>query len=175
MTGSSVRILLLIVAFFALAVAALRYGERTPVPAPAGLQTGNAGAVKPTTPETFSDEMRVRVGIGTAEVVAEVAASAEKKAQGLSGREPLAEGEGMLFVFPAKGAYSFWNHEMRFALDLIWIDGDTVVDVSEHLPRFSGSAVTVMPSAPADKVLEVNAGFAQTHGITKGDIVRITQ
>lgn len=172
MTGSNLRVLALIVIFFGIAIAALWKDDRVSMPAPMEQTLNKDTSVQVEMPVS-SDVKRVQVIVGAGEVTAEVAETAEERAQGLSGRDPLQEGEGMLFVFPAKGAYSFWNHEMRFALDLIWIDGDTVVDVSENLPRFTGSAVTVMPSAPADKVLEVNAGFVKAHAISKGDAVRI--
>ncbi len=121
----------------------------------------------------LEDGAWVRVNINNAEARAEVARSAAKKTQGLSGRESLAEGDGMLFVFEEKGAYSFWNKDMRFGLDVIWIDGDVVVDISENMPAFQGAPVLLTPSAKGNMVWEVNAGFVKTHGIQKGDKVII--
>lgn len=121
----------------------------------------------------WEDSALARVSIAGAEIQAEVVRSAARKAQGLSGRAQLGPAEGMLFLFEEKGVYSFWNKDMRFALDVLWIDGDTVVDISENLPAFQGAPAVLTPSAEVDKVLEVNAGFVSAHGVKKGDRVGI--
>ncbi len=120
----------------------------------------------------LKDGMVVRMAVGSAQAAAEVVRSAGKRTQGLSGRESLPEDTGMLFVFEEKGAWAFWNKDMRFALDLIWIDGDTVVDVRENLPAFADAPVALTPQAEANIVLEVNAGFVKAHSIQKGDKVQ---
>lgn len=123
----------------------------------------------------LEDGARVRIKIAGAEVQAEVARSAAKKTQGLSGREQLGDADGMLFLFEENGAYSFWNKDMRFALDILWIDDDTVADVSENLPIFQESPAVRTPSVKGNKALEVNAGFVKKYDIQKGDKITILE
>ena len=115
----------------------------------------------------------------------DVADTMEKRAQGLSGREPLLEKEGMLFIFPVAGSYGFWMKDMKFDLDIVWIKGDTVVGVTANVPApfdsaqgkpAGGSMFTLQnyyPPAPVDKVLEISAGATAKYGINAGDKVKI--
>lgn len=109
----------------------------------------------PITPETGST-----VQIGDTEFVVEVVDTPEARAQGLSGRESLPENHGMLFVFDQADRYTFHMRNMQFPLDFIWINGDTVVDITENVPVLdaNGEATTIQPIVPVDKVLEVSAG-----------------
>ncbi|MBI1754813.1 DUF192 domain-containing protein [Candidatus Azambacteria bacterium] len=167
----AVRVLVIVVFLFALMIPVFFYAARKNIALPMQrLQEKKSISVA-----DLRDDMRVQVEIGNIRVRAETAISKEKKEQGLSDRESLADGEGMLFAFDRKGIYMFWNKDMRFPLDLIWIDGDIIVDIYENLPMFSGAPVTLTPQAPGDVVLEVNAGFVKAHGIRKGDTVRISQ
>lgn len=130
------------------------------------------GSGQPTpTPETVPPPGYAIVHFPQAQLTAELARTPEERAQGLSSREPLGEREGMLFVFEAPGRYSFWMKEMRFALDMLWIEDGRVVHVERHVPPpVTGltdlSRLPVYtPSQPATYVLEVNAGFADRHAI----------
>ena len=107
----------------------------------------------------------------------DLALTVEQQIQGLSGREVLAPGTGMLFVYQAEARHVFWMKEMRFPLDIVWIGADcTVVDVTlgapppepgqtlDQLPRFA-------PADPVQYVLEINAGEFVAGGIGIGDPV----
>jgi len=97
-----------------------------------------------------------------------------ERAQGLSGRETLRQDEGMLFLMGVRTQPIFWMKEMRFPLDIIWIDGEMIVDISENVPAPTSpidEIARVQPSSLADKVLEINAGEASKSGFTVGDIV----
>ena len=117
------------------------------------------------------------VRVGKAVFPVELALTAEQRSQGLSGRETLPSGTGMLFVYQQERQYSFWMKEMRFPLDMVWIGADcTVVDLTlgapipepdqtlEQLPRFS-------PVRPTQYVLEINAGESVAGDIEPGDLV----
>ncbi len=108
------------------------------------------------------------VRIGSTTVRAEVAATAAKRGQGLSGHTPLGEREGMLFVFDAEGEWGFWMKDMSFSIDIIWINEEKeVVTIAAEAAPDSYPAV-FYPSRPAKYVLEVPAGFAAAHGIAEG-------
>jgi len=125
--------------------------------------------------ERFTDEKSVMVVLGDSTTLsAEVARSEAKKTAGLSGKEPLEEGNGMLFVFDEPGRYSFWNKDMAFPIDIIWIHNDIITEVHEELPAFKDAvSALVTPLADANFVLEVNAGFVEDKGIEVGDSVTI--
>ncbi len=111
-------------------------------------------------------------------ILAEVADTEEKKRLGLGGRDGLAPDHGMLFPYPRADRYAFWMKGMRFDIDIVWIQGDRVVSITEgarhplgpliddaELPQFA-------PPEPADRVLEVEAGTAARLGWRPGDAVR---
>lgn len=107
-------------------------------------------------------------------ITVEIADTPQLRNQGLSGRKNLPQEEGMLFTFPQKGLYRFWMKEMRFPLDFIWIDKDTVVDVSENVPAPKSKAeklTTFTARKTFDNVLEVNAGIAKSLNIVIGDVI----
>ena len=117
----------------------------------------------------------VRIG-GTTYTV-DLAVLSEERQQGLSGRESLAENEGMLFVFEEEGQLNFWMKEMRFPLDIIWIDAqcrllDVSADVPTPPPNARNEDIPRAPSpSPARYVLEVGAGEAARNGLEAGDLV----
>jgi hypothetical protein len=112
----------------------------------------------------------VRVTIRGSSVRAELARTAEARARGLSGRGPLGEGEAMLFLFPEPEFPGFWMQGMRFDLDLVWIRGERVVDVTAFASHREPERVH-RPREAADRVLEVPAGTAARHGWRPGDRV----
>ena len=102
----------------------------------------------------------------------ELALTMGSQTRGLSYRESLDPDRGMLFVYSRPSVQRFWMYEMRFPLDMIFIDGDTVVDIAANVPAPDGGIPkTVTSAAPADKVLEINAGKAEEWGIKVGSSV----
>ena len=57
-----------------------------------------------------------------------------ERVRGLSGRETLPQNEGMLFLFENTDYHAFWMKNMRFPIDIIWMDDDRViVGIAEHV------------------------------------------
>lgn len=107
--------------------------------------------------------------VGTTTLKIDLARTEEERAQGLSGRESLAEGEAMLFIFPTPGVYGFWMKEMNFDLDIIWLDeAGVVTDITPNVSRDSYPQV-FYPQTKIKYVLEVPTGWAGRHGIALGD------
>src|SRR3989338_2360831 len=93
-----------------------------------------------------------------------------KRNRGLSFRDSLPRDSGMLFIFEKKDIYSFWMNEMKFPLDFLWINGETIVDLSENIQVYSdGGITTIEPSESVNKVLEFNSGVIKEYAIKKGD------
>lgn len=90
---------------------------------------------------------------------------------GLSGRQGLAPNHGMLFAFQKAGDYRIWMKDMRFAIDVLWIDeGGRIVNISEALSP-SSYPTTYGSQTPALYVLELPAGFVERYNISRLDKV----
>ena len=117
------------------------------------------------------------VTLGDASFTMELAVTPDQRAQGLSGRASLAPGTGMLFVYKNEVSPPFWMKEMRFPLDMVWIDARcTVADITHDVPppapgQALGGLPTYAPSVPVQYVLEINAGEAKGAGLRRGDPV----
>ena len=65
-----------------------------------------------------------------ATLTVEVADTPSARVRGLSGRAALPANRGLLFDFKRDGRHGIWMKDMRFAIDIIWLDHDArVVDV----------------------------------------------
>lgn len=105
----------------------------------------------------------------------EVADSDAKREKGLGDRDSLPADHGMYFPFPAAQYWVFWMKGMRFPIDIVWIQGGKVVDISREVPVDASLPLkTYSPVDPADAVLELNAGTARQIGLQKGDEVVLT-
>ncbi len=108
---------------------------------------------------------------GTHVVEAEVAANEGARTRGLMWRKQLAEGKGMLFLFPHEQALNFWMRNTLIPLDMIFIDAKLeiagIVEMAE--PRtLSGRGV----GKPSKYVLEVPGGWSAKIGLKPGLKVR---
>lgn len=111
----------------------------------------------------------------------ELADTDEKQALGLGGREAIGDDEGMLFVFPQSDAYGVWMKDMRFPLDIIWLEPSStdehqlvVLDMRESV-AIETYPVVFYPSAPALYVLELKGGFAQKNGMHVGSVLDLKE
>lgn len=107
-------------------------------------------------------DIKVEVADETAEIV-----------QGLSGRQTLCAGCGMLFVFPDYQIRNFWMKDMNFPLDIAWIKDSTIFGFEENINPVDGwGEISRMSSnAPVNRVLEINAGWLKQSGVKIGDAV----
>jgi uncharacterized protein len=130
--------------------------------------TSSSPRETPASASHAAPEEGARVVIGGTSVRVELADTLDERVRGLSGRESLSEGEGMLFVFPEDGRYGFWMKDMNFSIDIIWLSSaGKVVHIAENVPPDSYPA-SFQPAEPARYVLEVPAGFAKAHNIALG-------
>jgi len=105
-------------------------------------------------------------------IQAEVVSAFAERGKGLMFRESLAKNKGMLFIFEKEGLYSFWMKNMRFPLDIIWLDlNKKIVDIKENVSPCGESCETLSPGNKAKYVLEVNAGFTKRNKIKVGESV----
>ncbi|MBU1126826.1 MAG: DUF192 domain-containing protein [Patescibacteria group bacterium] len=103
----------------------------------------------------------------------EISDTSDKRIKGLSNRESLDKGSGMLFVFEEPGIHRFWMKDMDFALDFIWIRENKIVEITPNvLPVDYQPPNTISPKTEVDKVLEINAKEAEEFGLKIGDEIK---
>ncbi|MAF79659.1 hypothetical protein CL629_01115 [bacterium] len=123
-------------------------------------------------------ETLVSVSVGENVFEAEVADSIEERSRGLSGREGLEDGRGMLFLFEYPAVQGFWMKDMKFPIDIIWVLDGEVIGFEENVPMplfdISESELPVYFSPEeVDMVLEIGAHEVERLGIEVGDLVDI--
>jgi len=104
----------------------------------------------------------------------EIADDFEEQIKGLSNRDSLDDNSGMLFVFPDKQIRRFWMKDMRFPLDIIWINDNKIVKIDKNLPPEGEKPQNIYSSEiPVNYVLEVNGGYCSKHNINVGSEVEL--
>jgi len=96
-------------------------------------------------------------------ITLEKADNESKREQGLSYRNSMPATQGMLFVFDRPEEQCFWMKDMKYSLDLIWLDQNKrIIDVKEHVaPETYPQSFCVGNSK---YVIELNSGvYKKTH------------
>jgi uncharacterized protein len=131
-------------------------------------------------PDSFPPVEEVQ--IGSQKFSLELALTPEKRAEGLMGREKIADNGGMLFVFPDHAPYptelSFWMKNCLVPIDLIFIDpAGKIIAIHEMTPPPPGTPdqeLTVYRSGgPAQYAIEIKGGLAAELGLQVGDHVEL--
>jgi uncharacterized membrane protein (UPF0127 family) len=112
------------------------------------------------------------IAIDGQRIIAAIADTPALQELGLGNRAGLGTDEGMLFIFQVDKKYAFWMKDMYFSIDMIWISasGQIVSMAQDVAPETYPE--DFVPTAPARYVLELRAGYAQSHGFKVGDAVR---
>jgi len=106
----------------------------------------------------------------------QVAAQNEDRRQGLSGRDPLKADEGMVFVWPNAAPRRFHMKDMKFPIDIIFLDDrGRVLNVAERAPVCGDAdpCPQYYSTGPAQSVVEIQAGGAKRLQLQVGDTVTI--
>jgi uncharacterized membrane protein (UPF0127 family) len=127
----------------------------------------------PTVPAAAADNKQPPLNLLAVLPHLEYADTPALRAQGLSGRESLPESVGLFFVFEESGLHGFWMKDMRFAIDMIWLDeAGVVVGLKEGATPASYPEV-FYPEHPAHFVLEANVGFIARHDLKLDSFIEI--
>lgn len=104
----------------------------------------------------------------------EIADSDSARERGLMQRQSLPEKSGMLFIFPEETERSFWMANTPLSLDILFVSADSqIVSIAKYTTPYSSE--NVRSEGPAQFVIEVPAGFTDSHGIVESDHVRWTR
>ncbi len=114
------------------------------------------------------------VEVGGERFQVEVADDDAERARGLMFRDALADDHGMLFIHDRQEPQAYWMKNTRIPLDILYFDRDRrLVSQQRDVPPCSaGDRCPPYPSrAPAQYVLELNAGQAARLGLQDGALL----
>jgi len=114
------------------------------------------------------------VSVGGVNLLASLSTTPESQAKGLAIKDSLEETEGMLFIFESPQKYSFWMKDMKFPIDIIWINSaGKIVHIENNLQPciFLLPCPSYTPKDDSLYVLEVVSNFTNKFNINIGDDV----
>ena len=115
----------------------------------------------------------------------DIVSTPSEREKGLMFRSGLRTDEGMFFVFERRDIFQFWMKNMRFPIDIIWLDANReegknftlnakVVDMAADVPPCDRENCPVYtPSQKAIYAIEIPAGDSVRRGIRVGSKARI--
>lgn len=112
---------------------------------------------------TFPDGTKIRAELVTRE---------EDLRRGLMYRDSLAPDAGMLFAYGKPGTYRYWMYNVKFPIDILWLDENRrIVQIIHKVPPCTAAA-DQCPVYGGDYeslyVVEINAGLAAKHNLKPG-------
>lgn len=91
----------------------------------------------------------------------------QTRLKGLSGRESLDSDSGMLFIFEQPARECIWMKNMRFSIDIIWLDeAKTISKIERNVSPETYPATFCQDETMY--VIELNAGEAEKLGLELG-------
>ncbi len=141
-----------------------------------------AGVITGCAPKSPADVSVEEVYLADRLFELELALTPDQRAQGLMGREFMADDKGMLFVFPDEPPYpaevSFWMKDCLMPIDVIFIDREGIVSaIHEMQPPEPGTPdedLTVYSSnGPVQFAIELRGGLASELGLKVGDLIEL--
>jgi uncharacterized protein len=103
-----------------------------------------------------------------------VATSETEREIGLSETKSIAPNQGMIFLFDKAGYYSFWMKNMKFPIDIIFINNDQIVTIhgNAQIIKDQENPIIYSSTGASDKVLEIQAGLSKKYNFKIGDKVK---
>ena len=109
----------------------------------------------------------IELSAGLYRITAEVANTDASRELGLMNRRDMADGHGMVFVFPANGLYCMWMANTLIPLAVAFLDEKGVItNIEEMQPQTKNPHCA---NHPARYALEMNGGWFHRRGIAPGN------
>lgn len=95
--------------------------------------------------------------------------------RGLAVFDYLANEQGMIFRGNPVGVQGVWMKDMKFNIDIIWVDKDNrIIHLVKNASKDSYPTIFQNPDSTASAyIIELSAGQLEAHSIKVGDEVRI--
>jgi uncharacterized membrane protein (UPF0127 family) len=104
-------------------------------------------------------------------VLAEIATGQEATTRGLSGRDRILDGEGMLFVMSKPDRLSFWMRGTSVPLSIAFLaDDGSILEILDMDPF---SEELTRSSVPVRMALEVPQGWFERRNVGVGSVVSV--
>lgn len=111
----------------------------------------------------------VSVVIAGNTLTAFVSDTGELRSRGLSGFSKLHDDEAMLFIFENEGMWDFWMKDMKFSIDMVWVDKNKSVVGIEKAVSLETFPKSFSAGEKSLYVLEFNSGTVDQLGVKIGD------
>lgn len=113
----------------------------------------------------------VTMQLGGKSFTLEVADRTATRAFGLMRRDSLSADGGMIFIFDREEERRFWMKDVRFPLDILYIDSTGKVVSVKQMKAYDTSST---PSeGPAQYAIELNEGAAKSAGVKAGMTLKL--
>jgi hypothetical protein len=118
---------------------------------------------------TIFDTPLQALTLGTVSIEVAIADNQQTRRQGLSNLSFLPDNKGLFFVFKDSDAHGIWMKDMKFPIDIIWLNEQLqVVDIHKNVSPDTYPE-SFHPKIPSRFALEVEAGFSIKHDIKIGN------
>lgn len=99
-----------------------------------------------------------------------VARTADERERGLSGTDSLPSDRAMVFVFPKDDKWAIWMKDMKYPIDIVWLNSDkVVVHMVKNAQPSSYPKTQFEPPQNTRYVIELPSGTIERTGISIGD------
>jgi len=119
---------------------------------------------------------QTKIMISKHKLIADLAISTQQQSLGLSVKQNMTENQGMLFVFSSESQHPFWMKDMKFPIDIIWINSNqTVVHIEHSLQpcKSDEDCQVYSPDVNSLYVLETVAGYTIKYQVDVGTQIMI--
>jgi len=107
--------------------------------------------------------------LGNQTYTLEIARSGLEQEKGLMFRDVLPQGHGMIFPFDEQKVLGFWMANVRFPLDVIFLDASGKVVSIHQMKAYDKS--TTSSDVPAKYAIELPKDAAAAAGVKMGDVL----
>ncbi|PIR46833.1 MAG: hypothetical protein COV07_02090 [Candidatus Vogelbacteria bacterium CG10_big_fil_rev_8_21_14_0_10_45_14] len=124
----------------------------------------------------LEDQTRYQSGLATTTLIiggnsyiVDLPQNSLEKARGLSGRDMLPDGYGMLFDMENSDLHPFWMKDMLFSIDILWLDANRKTVHIERNVSPDTYPKSFSSKVPARYILELSSNSADKYGLRIGD------
>lgn len=111
------------------------------------------------------------IKISNSTIIADIADTPETRLNGLSNRDSLDMGKGLLFIFENPGIHGFWMKDMKFSIDIAWINAEKQIVGIEKNVTPDTYPTTFYPPSLVKYVLETPAFYFDNENIKVGNFL----
>ncbi len=109
---------------------------------------------------------RTKLTLGDGVYSAKLATNRDERDTGLGGLGSLGESRALVMAFPEDGLWGVWMKDMKFPIDIIWLDSaKKVIHIEQEISPDIGTSRTFYPRSPARYVVELPSGSVKLKSI----------